>query len=545
MSSDVKLCQNQSKDSDSSILGYIDDLVSIVDKNYRYCAVSKGYEKFFGCLHSEIVGKHVSDIHGEEVFVAHIKAELDRTLEGDEHTFRFWRTNSQGELRFLDVKHTCYRGPLTDGPGVAVVVRDVTEIARAKEATEQKQELLNTIINAIPDLIFAKDHTGTYQVCNKSFEEFLGYPAESIIGKTDFELMSAESAAYINRRDKEVQQTNQAQRYDEWVKYQDGRRRLLDMYKLPLLESGRARSGVLGIGRNVTYERKAEQNLLMASLVFDTTPDPCIIFDNTGGIISRNEAAMKRFSQLTDDHQKQDINDLFHCPSVSTLDLNTLLGDTNSWYGEICCSSENNSLLATINLVQGQFEQLNKYVLIIRDEETHQEIAENLLHIAYQDSLTNLPNRRLFYSRLESAIIRAERQLSQLAVMYIDLNDFKPVNDLYGHAVGDKVLVEIARRLQSCFRSTDTLARIGGDEFVALVDIDNCEQARAVADKVLHSLDPPLELDEKDQTIISASIGISLFPSDAGSAEDLLLKADEAMYRAKRDAGRYCEFSGE
>ncbi len=95
--------------------------------------------------------------------------------------------------------------------------------------------------------------------------------------------------------------------------------------------------------------------------------------------------------------------------------------------------------------------------------------------------------------------------------MYIDLNDFKPVNDQYGHAVGDKVLIEIAGRLQSCFRSTDTLARIGGDEFVALVDIENPEQAKAVAEKVLKSLDPPLVLDDKDQTIISASIGISLF----------------------------------
>ncbi|WP_271274542.1 diguanylate cyclase domain-containing protein [Aliamphritea hakodatensis] len=544
MSSDVKLTQNQSREMDTSILSYIDDLVSIVDKNYRYRAVSKGYESFFGCDHSQIIGKHVSEVHGEAVFETHIKAELDRTLAGEEHTFRFWRPDSRGDLRFLDVKHTCYRGPLTEGPGVAVVVRDVTEIVRANEATEQKQELLNTIINAIPDLIFAKDSNGVYQVCNKSFEEFLGFTAEHIIGKTDYELMSEESATYINRRDKEVRASHEAQRYDEWVRYQDGRRRLLDMYKLPLLEKGRSEAGVLGIGRNVTYERKAEQNLLMASLVFDTTPDPCIIFDNKGGIISCNEAAIKRFDQLKSDYQKQDINDLFHCPSLANLDLNTLLGDTCSWYGEICSCSENNSLLATINLVQGQFEQLNKYVLIIRDEKTHQEIAENLLHIAYQDSLTSLPNRRLFYSRLESAIIRAERQLSQLAVMYIDLNDFKPVNDQYGHAVGDQVLIEIAGRLQSCFRSTDTLARIGGDEFVALVDIEHPEQAKAVAEKVLKSLDPPLVLDDSDQTIISASIGISLFPSDAGSAEELLLKADEAMYRAKREAGRYCEFSG-
>ena len=149
----------------------------------------------------------------------------------------------------------------------------------------------------------------------------------------------------------------------------------------------------------------------------------------------------------------------------------------------------------------------------------------------------------MFYSRLESAIIRAERQLSQLAVLYIDLDNFKPVNDRYGHGVGDQVLIQIAERLKLCFRSTDTLARIGGDEFVALVDIEDKQHVIPVAHKILHSLEPPVQLNENDQAIISASIGISIFPEDAGTADELLHSADKAMYKAKRASGDYFHFS--
>ncbi|WP_299183176.1 bifunctional diguanylate cyclase/phosphodiesterase [uncultured Neptuniibacter sp.] len=526
-----------------SVLSHIEDMVSIIDHNYIYRAVSHGYELFFGRSSAEIIGQSAELLHGSEVFNNILKPTLDKTFAGEEVHFQFSRTDHLGNLRHLDSKHTLYSGPLTEGDGIAVVSRDITETVNAKNALEHEQALLNTIINSIPDFIFAKDNDGRYQVCNQSFAEFLAQDKDQIIGKTDYELMSFASAEFISGKDQQVIATLEPQRNDEWVHYKDGRRRLLDMLKLPLQVASQEHPGVLGIGRNVTYEREAEQNLLLSSLVFDATPDPCMILSSEGLIISSNHAAKTQFEELRHANNLP-FNDIFYCPSDKSISLDLLLGKKDIWHGQLG-NNIDHTFLATINRVKGQARQSDKFVLIIRDEDTHHRFTENLLDKAYQDPLTGLPNRRLLFSRLESAITRAERQMTQLAVLYIDLNKFKPINDIYGHSMGDRVLIEVAHRLRSCFRTTDTVARLGGDEFVALVDIENSEQAATIAEKVHQNLIEPFSLNDQTQASaeISASIGISLFPSDAGSANELLEKADEAMYKAKRDPAYFYQFS--
>ncbi|WP_415900623.1 diguanylate cyclase domain-containing protein [Neptuniibacter sp. QD48_11] len=525
-----------------SMLDQLSDMIAIVDQNNKFVAVNKGYENFFGISKDAFIGKTVAEVHGTEAYEQQIKDALEQAFMGNQAKARISQTSIFKQQHTFEGKFTSYSGSLITDLGAMVVLHDITDLIEAHKELEREQELLHTIINAVPDFIFAKSPEGVYQLCNKSFEEFLDTPAEDILGRTDYELMSKTSAEYIANKDKEVRETLEAQRCDEWVSYKDGRRRLLDMYKLPLKESNSTEIGVLGIGRNVTFEREAEQNLLLASLVFDATPDPCIILSDKGEIISSNEAAQTQFPQLKDKTQSLQLNELLYSPERDAIDLDRLTESNGSWCGEIC-SHDHRTYFATLNAVQGQSVQANKFVLIVRDEKTHSAMADNLLTKAYQDPLTDLPNRRLFYSRLESAISRAERQLSQLAVIYIDLDKFKPVNDQYGHATGDKVLREVAKRLKHCFRSTDTIARIGGDEFVALIDIEKREQAILVAEKCLNSLVAPFDL-KPAQHIISASIGISIFPEDAGSAEILIQRADKAMYQAKHSADTsVCYFS--
>ncbi|WP_432474165.1 diguanylate cyclase domain-containing protein [Amphritea sp. HPY] len=520
--------------SELAIINLLDDLVSVVDDSYHYRAVSKGYTNFFGCKQSDIVGKHVAQVHGTENFEQHIKEGLDKALAGEDVHLQFWRPNHDGDLRFLDSKHTPYSGPLTEGKGIVVVARDVTELIRSQDALEKEKSLLNTVINAVPDIIFVKDLKGTYQLCNTSFEEFLGISSEQIIGKTDNELMSEASAQYIAAQDKRVTNSHTPQRCDEWVTYKDGRERLLDMYKLPLIDKQQALSGLLGIGRNVTFERETEQKQLMAALMFETTPDPCLIVSGEGQIISSNAAAKNQFSrQLNDTQAKIRFSDIFYSPGKSLRTIKEMLEKDDCWQGEIC-TTDHSTFMATINAVHEATGRLTKYVVIIRNEHSRHQLTEALMAKAYHDSLTGLPNRLLFQSRLESAITRSERQFRKIAVLFIDLNKFKPVNDQFGHTAGDQVLIDIAQRLQENFRATDTLARIGGDEFVALIDIEHRDTAAVVADKIVHSLSQPFHIDNNEINV-GASIGISIFPSDAGSADDLLQKADEAMYKAKRD----------
>lgn len=167
------------------------------------------------------------------------------------------------------------------------------------------------------------------------------------------------------------------------------------------------------------------------------------------------------------------------------------------------------------------------------------ESEERMRHMAQHDPLTRLPNRALFADRLQSALARARREHAQAGLMFVDLDRFKPVNDAYGHAVGDKLLIAAAARMRECLREADTLARMGGDEFVVLLPhVDTPADARHVAERILSALSHPFEVDEL-QLQISASIGIGLFPEHGMDDVSLMKSADNAMYRAK-DVGRAC-----
>jgi len=163
-------------------------------------------------------------------------------------------------------------------------------------------------------------------------------------------------------------------------------------------------------------------------------------------------------------------------------------------------------------------------------------------HLAHYDVLTDLPNRTLINDRLQQAIAKAKRDKKRMAVMFIDLDHFKPVNDKLGHEIGDSLLKLVAKRLQSCMRESDTVARIGGDEFVVLLpEIEQENDAQVVADKIRSALQSPFEV-QTHQLNISCSIGIAVYPDHGHDEKLLLINADMAMYHAKKDGKDNAKF---
>jgi diguanylate cyclase (GGDEF)-like protein/PAS domain S-box-containing protein len=162
-------------------------------------------------------------------------------------------------------------------------------------------------------------------------------------------------------------------------------------------------------------------------------------------------------------------------------------------------------------------------------------MEERMRHMAHYDPLTELPNRALITERLQQAVIKAKRDKAHIAVMFLDLDLFKPVNDNLGHEIGDLLLKQVARRLQACVRASDTVARIGGDEFIVLLPtIEQKLDAAVVAEKMLHALNQPFDVAE--HTIdISGSIGVAVYPEQGEDEKLLLINADIAMYHAKKN----------
>jgi diguanylate cyclase (GGDEF)-like protein len=221
------------------------------------------------------------------------------------------------------------------------------------------------------------------------------------------------------------------------------------------------------------------------------------------------------------------------------------LAEQGHWQGEICNRYRDGSVHTewlTISAVRDSRGQIRNFVGLFRDITEIKQTQERLEYLAHRDPLTGLPNRLVFNARLEHAIARANRDGTRIAVLFLDLDRFKDVNDSLGHAAGDELLREVARRLSARLREADTLARQGGDEFVVLLDrVEEPEDAAVVARKLLAALDTPIRLQGQD-LYLSVSIGISL-SSDQGNdqgndAEILIRNADTAMYRAK-EGGRH------
>ena len=210
------------------------------------------------------------------------------------------------------------------------------------------------------------------------------------------------------------------------------------------------------------------------------------------------------------------------------------------WQGEVWNKRKSGETFPewlTINVIRDDEGRISQYAAVFTDITERKKTEERIKNLAYFDVLTGLPNRRLFTDRLQVAIANAHRHHSRLAIMFLDLDLFKRINDTLGHGVGDQVLVETSRRLGQCIREGDTVARLGGDEFVVLLpELEYLEDAAKLAERVIAQVKQPFVIDEHE-LYVTTSVGIAVYPDDGQTAEAIIKNADTAMYRAK-DLGR-------
>ncbi|MDX1737534.1 MAG: EAL domain-containing protein, partial [Alphaproteobacteria bacterium] len=289
---------------------------------------------------------------------------------------------------------------------------------------------------------------------------------------------------------------------------------------------------------DVTKAKKAEKQLRLAATVFDSATEAVMVSDANNQILTINRA----FSVITGYDYDEVVGKNPKILSSGRQDGDYYLGmyktleEAGSWEGEIWNRRKNGSIYPEWLTITKLFDDRGVhegYVAIFSDITKRKEDELRIIHQANYDSLTGLANRNLFSDRYTRAIERAEREGSELALLFIDLDRFKYVNDTLGHAIGDMLLQEVTRRLVSELRKTDTAARLGGDEFaVILPNIRSMVSLEQLVKRILSKLSDPYKLDGHD-IFISASIGITLYPDDAEEASVLLKNADSAMYMAK------------
>ncbi len=291
-----------------------------------------------------------------------------------------------------------------------------------------------------------------------------------------------------------------------------------------------------------TLNRPNILNHLTAQQIASSLAQAVIIVDNTSQIQYVNMA----FTEITGYSPKEVIGRnprLLQSGKQSRLFYKrmwTSLLDTGHWQGEICNRRKNGSLYTeslAINPIKDNHGRVTHYIGIFSDISRKKRTEEALRHRAFHDPLTNLPNRPFFLAYLDRVLARARRDRAAVAVLFIDLDKMKWVNDTLGHAAGDRVLQETAARLVSCVREADSVARLGGDEFTVVVDdIKDKGDALKVSDKILRSLAVPFIINGR-KVNLSASVGVSLYPDHGATVNTLMYRADAAMYRAKTRGG--------
>jgi diguanylate cyclase (GGDEF)-like protein/PAS domain S-box-containing protein len=440
---------------------------------------------------------------------------------------------------------------LTDGKGKPIrltgVFIDFTAPKEAAIALAHQQALLRSLIDSVPDLIFFKDTDSTYLGCNKAFAAFAGRPESEQIGKSDFDFFDQETAEFFRLNDREMLAQGQTRRNEEWVRYPDGREVLFDTVKAPFLDSQGETLGLIGISRDITETYRAEESLMLAKSVFETTTEGIVVTDTDTRILLVNPAftAITGWSAAEAIGQTPSMLKSGRYPPEFYADMWQSIREKGHWEGEIWNRRKNGEIYVqwiSINAIGDNRGKGTRYVALFSDITQRKTREEEVWRQANFDALTGLANRNLFHDRLDRALARARRNQESISLMFIDLDHFKWVNDTHGHRAGDNLLIEAAARLQGCVREEDTVARLGGDEFTVVLEGHAGRDAmQTVAEKILAALTTPFDVGGI-QVRISCSVGVTTFPQDGDDTHVLLHNADLAMYQAKAAGRNRCHF---
>ena len=424
---------------------------------------------------------------------------------------------------------------------------DISERKRNEATLAGSEARLRTIFGMLPVGIALLDREGRILECNAASERMLGLSrAEYLVRKLDggdVEIFRPDGTPMPQEEYASVRaQAEGCPIHDVTIEVRSATGSVwLNVSATPL---DHPRYGVVMAYVDITQARHAETRLQLAASVFTHAREGITITDAEANILDVNEA----FTEITG-YAREEV--LGRNPRILNsgwqtadhyADMWRTLLEKGHWYGEVWNRRKSGEIypeMLNISAVRDAGNKIRHYVGMFTDITQIKSHQQQLEHIAHYDVLTNLPNRLLFAEHLQQAMAQAVRRGSQLAVVYLDLDGFKAINDRYGHSVGDNLLVVLAQRMRGVLREGDIMARLGGDEFAAvLVDLNTSTDSQPVLDRLLSAAADPVELDDVVLRV-SASIGYTLYPRDAADADQLLRHADQAMYAAKQ-LGKNC-----
>jgi len=415
---------------------------------------------------------------------------------------------------------------------------ETLENVRVNEAIRKSEHKYRSLFENMLDVQYALDRDGRVTLISPSGVKLLGYESEEEIIRCDYD-----NDFYFNSKDRENLIKTLAGRaeltdFELVLKTKDGRPVFVETNIKRVYDENKKASLFEGVFRDVSDRKQYEEQLLLLASVFENSIEGILITDASGNIKKINPA----FTAITGYTEEEVIGKTPRILKSGRHEENFYekfwkeLFENGQWVGEMWNKKKSGEIFPewlSINAIRDEQGEIINFVSVFHDITEIKESEEQLKFQAYHDSLTGLPNRQLFKDRLEMAIAYAQRHEEKVAVLFIDLDNFKNINDQLGHDIGDSFLIEVSDRLKSCCRSEDTVARLGGDEFmIILPDVVDEAKVVEVAERVLSELKKTFVI-SGHEIHVSGSIGITKYPRDGKTVDVLVKNADMAMYKAK------------
>jgi len=492
----------------------------------------------FGSVDESLIGQTLLEmlpLGTHATFHHHIQtAHESREPQEDEHTLR--RPGSNEAPRWL------HHQIIPIGEGMALITRDTTEAHERAKALHERETFYRTLIDCLPMAVFARSakpgNLGEYVVWNKAAAEVMHLSAERVLGHTADELLPPEVALRGNIQEQSVMREPRIHHFPNLPFPTPTGTRLVDMIKAPVFGMDGQLDHILSIAQDVTAQREAADQLRLASRVIDETGDAVVVSDAVDRVVMVNPAFLNMTGMSPTDIVGKSA-ELLGLPPLRESHLPGVIEALDAgqrWSGEsrqVCQDGRALDTWLSVSTLRNDMQSVTQHIRVFSDisilKAQQRELAEQARH----DSLTGLPNRRAFAERLDQALARARRNPQTLAVLYVDLDGFKAINDSLGHAAGDLVLIEVAKRLLDCVRLTDCVCRLAGDEFTVILEgAGHPGEVIRICQRILDRLKVPHDLMGHAATA-SPSIGAAVFECGE-TAEALCERADAAMYAAKR-----------
>ncbi|WP_044895004.1 PAS domain S-box protein [Bacillus alveayuensis] len=516
------------------------DAINITDLNSIIQYVNPAFETMFGWTKEELIGKKLPIIPASWRETSHI---LERKLLNGEHVTNVETKLQRKDGMLIDVSLSIspLKNEKGDIEGFVAITRDISERKQFAKTLQENKAKYKLVTENMSDLVSLLNVEGVFEYVSPSFEKILGYPIDILQGKSAFELVHPNDlnrimnlfSKFLKKKKPATTRFRYRHRDDFYI--------IIESHAVPLFDEKGNLQHILVTSKDIGEKVKAEQALQESKqkfhLIAEHSSDLVRIVDKAGIIQYASPSHKTILGYEPKELEGRPLLDIIYPEDVLLIQeklrhmekRHVLQYRTITKHGNYIWTESHTSSIFDEN---GQFLH---YIAVARDISERKEYEEKLKQMAFYDELTGIANRRFFQEQLIKQIEQAKQNNTRFALMYLDFDRFKWVNDVLGHDVGDELLRNFVTRLKTCLSESDIIGRWGGDEFTVLLSrFQAKEEVAQVAQQIIQSMRIPWHIKDHE-FIITSSIGIAFYPEDGQTIDELLSHADQALYQAKAE----------